>query len=118
MSGTGELIKTITTDMRSVTALVYSSDGGTLASGSWLNKNIYLWDVQTGELLKTLKGHTAEVDFLAYDPAGKTLTSESEDGTIRFWDPDNRKTSENDQWTYVYGKIGSVFTRWQHTYEQ
>ena len=85
---TSKLIKTITTDMRSVDSVVYSPDSETLASVSEWHNNIYLWDVQTGELLKVLTGHTDTVDSLAYAPDGKTLASESGDGTVRFWDAD------------------------------
>ena len=69
----------------SVTSVVFSPDGTTLASGS-RDDTIKLWDVATGTLKATLEGHEAGVNSVAFSPDGTTLASGSWDGTIKIWD--------------------------------
>ncbi|AVH68387.1 nSTAND1 domain-containing NTPase [Nostoc sp. 'Peltigera membranacea cyanobiont' N6] len=68
----------------SVNSVSFSSDGKTLASGSW-NKTIKLWNVHTGEEIRTLKGHDESVSSVSFSSDGKTLASGSRDKTIKLW---------------------------------
>ena len=68
----------------SVSSVMFSPDGQTLASGSYDN-TIRLWNVQTGIHLRTLTGHTGRVYSVMFSPDGQTLASGSYDNTIRLW---------------------------------
>ena len=80
----GNLLQTLTDHSYSVNSVAYSSDGQTLASGSW-DTTIKLWNVKTGNLLQTLEGHSAWVNSVAYSPDGQILSSASGDNTIKLW---------------------------------
>ncbi len=70
-----------------VQRVVFSPDGRTLASSSYLDETVRIWNVDTGEHRRTLTEHTGDIEGLAFSPDGKTLASSgSGDGTIRFWD--------------------------------
>jgi WD40 repeat protein/serine/threonine protein kinase len=70
-----------------VTALAFSPDGRTLASGSGYNDlAIRLWEPATGGLVKELRGHTGWVIALSFSPDGTMLASAATDQTIRLWD--------------------------------
>ncbi len=69
----------------SVLSVSFSSDGATLASGSW-DGTVKLWDVATGEAIATLEGHTNGVRSVLFSSDGTTLASGSWDGTVKLWD--------------------------------
>ena len=72
--------------------LAFSSDGKMLATASFEDKTICLWDVHTGTHRKILTDeNTPDVRGLAFSPDGKTLASGRGDGTIRFWDTHTSK---------------------------
>lgn len=69
-----------------VHSLVFSPDGGTLASSSF-DKTVILWKVATGQPLHPpLTGHDGRVLVSAFSPDGHTLASGSTDNTIMLWD--------------------------------
>jgi WD40 repeat protein len=70
--------------------VAFSSDGSTLASGSFDN-TIKLWDVKTGKELQTLTGHSYSVTSVAFSSDGSTLASGSDDETIKLWDVNTGK---------------------------
>jgi WD40 repeat protein/class 3 adenylate cyclase/tRNA A-37 threonylcarbamoyl transferase component Bud32 len=72
-----------------ILALACSSDGRTLATGSW-DTVIRLWDLPSQRLLATLFGHRYSVFFLAISPDGSMLASASADETIKLWDISRR----------------------------
>ncbi len=88
---TGELKLTLTGHKVHIDQLAFSHDGKTLATASFEDKIIRLWDAHTGEHKKTFTIPHARyvrglVRGLAFSPDGKTLASGSGDGTIRLWD--------------------------------
>ncbi|NEB52264.1 hypothetical protein G3I48_08190 [Streptomyces griseus] len=70
----------------SVDAVVFSPDGGTLATTALTDRTVRLWDVRTGGHTATLTGHTSSVDLVAFSPSGETLATAGAEGTVRLWD--------------------------------
>lgn len=67
-----------------VSALAFSPDGRTLASGSD-DRSIILWQTASGRILHTMNGHVDTVRSLVWGDG--VLASGAEDSTIRLWDP-------------------------------
>ncbi len=67
----------------SVSAVSFSPDGQTLASGS-RDKTVRVWDRATGKELQRLS-HEDTVYAVSFSPDGKTLASWSADNTVRVW---------------------------------
>jgi WD40 repeat protein len=67
----------------SITALEFSPDGLTLATGG-NDKTIKFWDVNSLKINFTLFGHTDEVAALAFSPDGATLASSAGD-RVKLW---------------------------------
>ncbi|MDE0085666.1 MAG: hypothetical protein OXU23_08160 [Candidatus Poribacteria bacterium] len=72
-------------DAITASALAFSPDGQTLASGMKLG-DIYLWETATGAKKKMLRGHSLRVSHIFFSADGQTLVSASADGTILIWD--------------------------------
>ena len=83
---TGKLKIKLSGHSWAVRCLAFNPAGNILASSSYGENKIRLWDPHTGESKLTLTGHEADFDSLAFSPDGKTLVSGSVDGIIRFWD--------------------------------
>ncbi|MBA2677513.1 MAG: NACHT domain-containing protein [Ktedonobacteraceae bacterium] len=67
-----------------ITALVFSPDGHTLASGGWDN-TVRLWNSASGTLLWTGEP-TGGINCIAFTPDGHLLTTSGNDTLVRFWD--------------------------------
>lgn len=67
-----------------ITALAFSPDGRTLATGS-MDHSIRFWDFATRRRMVTLHGHRNEVWALALSADGKTLLSGGKDGSVNLW---------------------------------
>jgi WD40 repeat protein/serine/threonine protein kinase len=82
----GTKLKHIKVNNNIVHAVVFSTDGQTVVSGSFDNdSNIKFWDVTTGQNRATLAGHTNGLQCLAVTPDGNTLVSGSGDLTVKLW---------------------------------
>lgn len=98
--GSGSSITYTITDLgthgKPVTCVAFSPDGKTLASSSYNQTIIKLWDVQSAKLRSTLTGHPGGVGCVTYSPDGKVLASAGGD-SIRLWDMDKLKHVESFQ---------------------
>jgi RNA polymerase sigma factor (sigma-70 family) len=68
-----------------VACIALSPDGKTLASGSWKDPHIRLWEVSTGKERFRFVAHASDVIGIAFSPDGKTLASSGNIGS-HFWD--------------------------------
>jgi WD40 repeat protein len=68
-----------------VSALAWSHDGKTLASGGG-DGQVWLWDVATATALRRYPGHEGRVTTLAFSSDDRTLVSGSDDTTALVWD--------------------------------
>src|SRR5262245_20871194 len=68
-----------------VTALGYSADGRTLASGHD-NGLVRVWDVASRNLIGEIQAHGESVSAIAFAPAGDRLATAGEDRVVKVWD--------------------------------
>jgi WD40 repeat protein len=83
---TGKKLREMRGHEEKVTALAFSRDGQTLASGS-LDRTIRLWDPATGQERRPLPGHKVPVTALAYAPGGGMLATGDRYGHVLLWEP-------------------------------
>ena len=79
-----KLIGTLTGHSDRVASVAFSSDGQTLASGSW-DDTVKMWNVSTKEEIATLTRYSNAVYSVAFSPDGQTLASGSDDDTVKMW---------------------------------
>src|SRR5205823_15056177 len=68
-----------------VVSVAFSSDGKTLATGSF-DHTVQLWDVETGHQIgEPLSSQNGDTESMAFSRDGKTLATGSAAGTVRLW---------------------------------
>ena len=82
---TGVMLKTLSGNSATVTALNISQNSKLLVSGGQDGK-VYLWDTDTGALLRAFEGHQQPITAVAVSPDGSTVVSACKEGRIRRWD--------------------------------
>jgi WD40 repeat protein len=70
-----------------ISSVAFSRDGLTLAVGG--HKETRLFDARSGKLLRQHTGQEGVARHAAFSPDGKTLVTESNGGTLRWWDTAN-----------------------------
>ncbi|MFE3381485.1 WD40 repeat domain-containing serine/threonine protein kinase [Streptomyces anulatus] len=103
--------KVLTGHTRTITSVAFSPDGKTLATGSYGEKAVRLWDVATGRNTSTL---TNEITSAAFSPDSKTLATSSTDNTVRLWDVATGRNTRTltghtgAVWSVVFSPSGKV----------
>mmetsp|Transcript_23263 Transcript_23263/g.35895 ORF Transcript_23263/g.35895 Transcript_23263/m.35895 type:complete len:1396 (-) Transcript_23263:2625-6812(-) len=68
-----------------VRTILWSPDGGRLASGSE-DKSVRIWNTTTGDCQRKFEGHSGSVTCVAWSADSQRLASRSDGGDIRLWD--------------------------------
>jgi WD40 repeat protein/serine/threonine protein kinase len=103
------------------TALAWSADGKTLATGSYYGQ-VRTFDAATGRWLVTMNGHSAPIQSLGWSPDGRTLTSRDGQGVVRTWNPESGELQATLRWPgagtvssdgrQVASVLGNVLRTW------
>jgi WD40 repeat protein/mono/diheme cytochrome c family protein len=107
----GKQLKRFTGHKDAIYAVAVSTDGKTLATGSY-DQKIILWNPADGAALRTLEGHNGAIFDVAFRPDGKVLASASADRTVKLWDVatgkrlDTRSEPTKEQQTLAFSPDG------------
>ncbi|KAI1176475.1 vegetative incompatibility protein HET-E-1 [Nemania sp. FL0916] len=77
----GALLRTFGEDKQPITSITFSPNDGLIASTSFVEEGIRLWDVPTGRPLRTLKGHSRCAGPMTFSPDSRILASVSQNTT-------------------------------------
>jgi len=81
---TGQLLRRLPQDSW-VTALAFSQDGRTVASGHD-DGSVRFWDAATQKFLGEIAAHPKSISAIAFSPNGEFLATAGEDRSVRVWD--------------------------------
>ena len=73
-----------------VTALAFSADGDTLASGHD-DGTVRFWNARGCQLIGQIAAHPEAVSAIAFSPDGKSVATAGEDRVVRVWDADSHR---------------------------
>jgi WD40 repeat protein len=65
--------------------VIFSPDGKSLATASFFERAVRLWDVRSGKLLRSFAGHRQGTNSIAFSPDGSLLATGGSDGLLRLW---------------------------------
>lgn len=78
-------MQTLEGHRESVKSIVFSPDGGQIASGS-VDHMIKVWDYESGACMQTLEGYNSnQVASIAFSPDSQQIASGSAEGMIEVW---------------------------------
>jgi len=80
----GECLRILTDHSDCVNAVLYSTDGNFLFSGS-LDLQLKIWDPVTGKCLNSLSAHSRSILAIAVSHDGKYIFTGSADETVKLW---------------------------------
>ena len=107
----GKMLSRFTGHKDAIYSLAVTTDGKTLATGSY-DQKIILWNAAAGKALRTLEGHNGAVLDVAFRADGKVLASASADRTVKLWDVatgkrlDTRSEPTKEQQTLTFSPDG------------
>jgi WD40 repeat protein len=74
-----------------ISSLAFSPDGELLASASWDENAVKIWDLNNLKELVTLTYGSAGPNHVTFSPDGKLLASGWTDGIVRLWNVETKK---------------------------
>lgn len=83
---TGGAVLELSGHSDTVSALAFSADGSTLASGG-MDGQVKVWEAASGRCLQTLEGPGDAVEWVAWHPKGNVLLAGAADFTAWMWLP-------------------------------
>ncbi|MEZ6072274.1 MAG: serine/threonine-protein kinase [Pirellulales bacterium] len=73
-------------EMGMINAVAFSHDGNKVATASWMDRRIRIWDAQTGKLLDRIYSVDGYRHNIAFSPDDRLLACGLRNGLVRIWD--------------------------------